>query len=393
MQITCKSQLYMVFYKRKLQLPESGEATFFLWGARQAGKSVLLRESYPGAVWLDLLKADVFRRYSTRPERLREDLARRERPFVVVDEVQKVPALLDEVHWLHENRGVQFALCGSSARKLRRGHGNLLGGRAIRFELFGLCSAELGDDFDLLRLLGHGTLPRIYGSSQPRRLLDAYVGDYLKEEVMAEGLVRKLPPFSEFLNVAALGDTEQVNHTNIARELGVSRETVRGYFQILCDTLLATLLPPFRRRPKRRLSLADKFYFHDVGVVNYLARRGAPEPGSELFGKAFENWVFHELRCYNAYAGCFANFSFWRLSSGIEVDFIVNDLDCAIECKSGTEVRGQHLKGLRELKREHPECRRRIVVSREPTSRKTEDGIEILGVRDFLSELWGGDLF
>jgi predicted AAA+ superfamily ATPase len=210
---------------------------------------------------------------------------------------------------------------------------------------------------------------------------------------MAEGLVRHLPPFSEFLNAAALTDTEQVNFTNLGRELGVSRETVRGYFEILSDTLLARMLPPYRKRPKRRLSLAEKFYFHDVGVVNFLARRGTLEPGSELFGKAFENWVFHELRCYNSYRERFAEFSFWRLSTGVEVDFIVNDMACAIECKSSVAVHPNHLKGLRELAREHPGVGRKVVVCREPKSRITSDGIAILGVEDFLATLWAGDLF
>jgi predicted AAA+ superfamily ATPase len=383
----------MANYTRALRLPEPGTETFFLWGPRQSGKTTLLRERYPGSVWIDLLKADEFRRYATRPELMREELAKSGAKFVVVDEVQKVPALLDEAHWLHENAGVHFALCGSSARKLKRGHGNLLGGRALRRELYGLSAHELAADFDLNRILNHGTLPRIYASGSPRPLLNAYVADYLKEEVMAEGLVRHLPPFSDFLNAAALTDTEQVNFTNVGRELGVSRETVRGYFEILSDTLLARMLQPYRKRPKRRLSLADKFYFHDVGVVNFLAKRGTLEPGSELYGKAFENWVFHELCCYNSYRERFAEFSFWRLSTGVEVDFIVNDLECAIECKSSAEVQTHHLKGLRELMNEHSRVKKKIVVSREAKSRRTSDGIDILSVPDFMVELWSGGLF
>lgn len=379
--------------RRALELPASGTETFFLWGPRQCGKSTLLREHYPEAVWIDLLKADQFRRYATRPELLREELERSGARFVVVDEVQKAPALLDEAHWLHENLGAHFALCGSSARKLKRGHGNLLGGRALRRELYGFSAHELGEDFDLDRMLNNGTLPRIYASARPRPLLNAYVADYLKEEVAAEGLVRNLPPFSEFLNAAALTDTQQVNFTNLGRELGVSRETVRGYFEILSDTLLASLLPPYRKRPKRRLSLADKFYFHDVGVANFLARRGRLEPGGELYGKAFENWVFHELRCYNACRERFAEFSFWRLSTGVEVDFIVNDLACAIECKSSASAQPHHLKGLRELAAEHPRAGRRILVCREPVSRTTSDGVEVLAVADFLDALWSGGLF
>lgn len=379
------------FYTRLLALPKAGEGTFFLWGARQSGKSSLLRANYGNtAKWVDLLQADQFRRYSTRPESLREELALKPCDFVVIDEVQKVPALLDEVHWLHENEGVHFALCGSSARKLKRGHGNLLGGRAIRCELFGLTALELGQDFDLNRALNSGLLPRIYQASRPQSLLNAYVAEYLKEEVMAEGLVRQLPPFSNFLNAAGLCDGEQVNFTNIARELGVSRESVRGYFSILEDTLIASSLPVYRKRAKRRLSVANKFYFNDVGVANFLARRGDVLPGSDVFGKAFENWIFHELRAYNAYRERFADFSFWRLSSGVEVDFIINDMACAIECKASPGIRNHHLKGLREIAKDHPELERRILVCLEPVSRKTEDGIEVLSVADFLEILWSG---
>ncbi len=378
---------------REIQLPAAGSETFFLWGPRQAGKSTHLHACYPDVPWIDLLKSDVLLNYATAPQTLREELLQSGETFVVVDEVQKVPALLDEIHWLMENRQINFALCGSSARKLKRGHANLLGGRAVRYELFGLSAHELGEAFDLVRLLNHGTLPRIYLADRPQRMLNAYVADYLKEEIMAEGLVRNLPPFAGFLHAAALTDTQQVNHTNIARELGVSRETVRGYFEILCDTLIARMLPAYRKRPKRRLSVADKFYFHDVGVVNFLGRRGTLQPGSELFGKAFENWVFHELCCYNAYRERFAEFSFWRLSTGVEVDFVVNDLACAIECKSSASLHSNHLKSLRELAREHPGVGRRLVVSLVPTSRKTEDGIEILSVADFLSALWEGHLF
>lgn len=383
----------MAHIQRQLNLPTASTETFFLWGARQSGKSTLLRQSYPGLPWIDLLQADVLRRYATNPEFLRQELEQSGGRFVVIDEIQKVPALLDEVHWLHENRGINFALCGSSARKLKRGHGNLLGGRGARYSLYGFSARELGPHFDLDRMLNHGGLPRIYFSDQPKRLLNAYVADYLKEEVMAEGLVRKLPPFSNFLHAAALCDTQQVNFTNISRELGVSRETVRGYFGVLEDTLIGEMLPPFRLRPKRRVAAADKFYFSDVGVVNFLAQRGTLSSGSELYGKAFENWVLHELRCYNAYRERFARLAFWRLSSGIEVDFIINQLECAIEAKSSPRIREDDLKGLRELRAEYPETARRLVVCREPGSRRTPDGIEIHGVESFIGKLWSGELF
>jgi predicted AAA+ superfamily ATPase len=383
-------------FKRFLPLPDPGTETFFLWGPRQTGKSTLLRQTYGGdGHWIDLLKADVFRRYLTRPETLREELEAeppRARQQVVIDEIQKVPALLDEVHWLIENRGLHFALCGSSARKVRRGAANLLGGRSVRYELHGLTAAELGRDFDLDRMLNHGTLPRIYESSRPRRLLDAYVADYLKEEIAAEGLVRNLPVFSDFLDIAALSDGEIVNFSNIARECGVSSHTTRSHFEILEDTLLGRWLPAFRRRPKRRVIGAPKFYFADVGVVNRLARRGELLSGSELYGKAFENWVFHELTAYVSYRDIDAQLAYWRLASGIEVDFVLGDMRVAIEAKSSERITLDHLKGLRNLVEDHPRVGRRLVVCREPRARTTDDGIEILPVATFVKRLWEGDL-
>lgn len=380
--------------QRKLRLPPQGTETFFLWGPRQTGKSTLLKKTYPKAMWIDFLKGEVFRRYLERPELLRSEIAYMDSaPFIVIDEVQKVPQILDEVHWLYENRGLHFALCGSSARKVKRGQANLLGGRAIRRELFGLVSAELGSDWDLGRMINHGYFPKMFLSNQPRRLLNAYVADYLKEEVAAEGLVRNLPVFSEFLNVVSLSDTEPVNFSNIARECGVSSPTVKSYFQILVDTLLGRWLPAYRKRTKRRVVGHPKFYFCDVGVVNFLAKRGRLEPGSELFGKAFENWCFHEICAYNSCAEAFAEFSYWRLASGIEVDFIVNDMSAAIEAKSTRRITTDHLKGLRHLIKDHPSVGRRIIVCLESRPRLSEDGIEILPAAVFAERLWAGEIF
>lgn len=380
-------------YTRSLALPPLGTETFFLWGPRQTGKSSLLRKRYPGAYWIDLLKAEDFRRYTANPELLGQELEAAQRPFVVIDEIQKVPTLLDEVHWLHEERKIHFALCGSSARKVKRNHANLLVGRAIRYELFGLCSHELGSDFELERILNQGYLPRIYSSNSPARLLNSYVAQYLKEEIAAEGLARNLPHYSEFLNIASLSDCDTVNYTNIAREVGVSIETIRGYFTILVDTLLGRFLPAYRRRPKRRIATSPKFYFCDVGIVNFLAKRGVVQPGSELFGKAFENWIFHELNAYNAYRERFATLSYWRLSGGTEVDFIIDDMSLAIEAKASTRITHAHLKGLRELAKDYPDAQKRIIVCLEPKDRKTEDGIWVLSFKSFLSKLWAGDFF
>jgi len=380
-------------FNRALRLPKPGRKSFFLWGPRQTGKTTLLREAYPDAHWIDLLKTDEFRRYVERPALLREELAHGDRPpLVVIDEVQKVPALLDEVHWLIENRKLAFALCGSSARKVRRGAANLLGGRATRYELYGLTAGEIGSEFDLDRMLNQGYLPRIYGMDRPARQLAAYVGDYLKEEIAAEGLVRQLPEFSGFLNAAALSDGDLVNFSNIARDCRVSSPTVKSYFGILEDTLLGRWLPAYTKRPKRRVIGAPKFYFADVGVVNHLARRGALERGGELYGKGFENWVFHELVAHNQYQERFVDLSFWRLASGIEVDFVIGSMTLAIEAKASARITLDHMKGLRHLAADHPRARR-MVVCLEPKHRTTSEGIEILPVSVFLRELGRGALF
>lgn len=383
-------------FRRSLQLPPSGTDTFFLWGPRQSGKSTLLKSLYPDGRWVDLLKNDEFRRYSGRPELLRQELDADDwdpSRQIVIDEVQKVPALLDEVHWLLENSGFSFALCGSSARKVRRGNVNLLGGRAARYELRGLTGIELGDSFDITRLLNHGYMPSMYEVQRPRRMLDAYIDDYLRHEIATEGVVRNLPAFADFLHTAAMSDGEIVNFTNIASECGVSSPTVKNHFEILDDTLLGRWLPAYRRRQKRRVIRAPKFYFYDVGIVNRLARRGVLAPGTDTYGKAFENWVFHELSAYISYNEIDLSLSFWRLPSGIEVDFLLGDVTFAVESKSSRRITDGDLKGLRTLIEEHPQVRQRVLVCMEERARRTPDGIYILPADTFVERLWSGELF
>lgn len=378
--------------ERALALPKRPRESFFLWGPRQTGKSTLLRQTYPEATRIDLLTAREFARLSRDPSRLRDEIEASGERFVILDEIQKVPTLLDEVHWLIENRGVAFALCGSSARKVRRGHANLLGGRALRYELHGLVSAEIGEHFDVGRACNHGYLPRHYLVEDPAARIRAYVDDYLKEEIAGEGLTRNLPAFADFLTAAALADGQLVNYATIARDCGVSAYTVKEHFQILVDTLLGRFLPAHRKRPKRRVIQTPKFYFSDVGVVNHLAKRGRLEPGGQLFGPAFENWVFHELSAYRAYHDFAFDLSYWRLASGIEVDFIVDDLRVGIEAKATARVTTDHLRGLRELRREHRRVGRSILVCLEDRPRRTEDAIDILPARQFAEQLWAGTL-
>jgi predicted AAA+ superfamily ATPase len=381
-------------FRRLVRLPERPRESFFLWGPRQTGKSTLLKALYPQAIRIDLARTEEFVRYSERPALLREELEHSPPdPVVVIDEIQKVAPLLDEVRWLVENRGRVFAMAGSSARSVRQSAPALSPGRVARFDLFGLTSAEIGRPFDLCRMLNHGYLPRHYLAEAPARPLRAYVESYLKEEALLSGLTRSLRAFSGFLTAVALTDAELVNYATIARECGVSAPTAREYFQVLVDTLLGRFLPAFTKRPKRRVIGAPKFFLADVGMVNTLTRRGPLAPGSELFGKAFENWIFHELTAASHYRERYMELSYWRLASGIEVDFVIGDMRCAIEAKAVARITSDHLKGLRQLVVDQPGVRRRVVASLEPSPRVTEDGIEILPWRVFLDRLWSGEFW
>lgn len=378
-------------YKRLLALPPKPTRSFFLWGPRQTGKTTLLKDLYPEARRLDLLKTDELIRYLRTPSLLREEAAALPpETLIVIDEIQKAPALLDEIHYLIEEQQRVFALCGSSARKVRRGHANLLGGRASRYELLGLSAAELGPDFVLEHFLNAGPLPPHYGAETPRSILRDYVDDYLRSEILEEGLTRNLPVFSDFLRVAAIGDTELLNMSNVAREAGVAVSTVRDHYGILVDTMMGAFLPAFTIRPKRRTIQAPKFYFRDLGVVNHLARRGVIRPGSELFGKAFENWLFHELSVYSRYRELYFDLSYWRLSSGLEVDFVLGEGKVAIEAKGKERITSDDLKGLLGFKQDFPEVEHLLVVCLAPRPRVTAEGIHIVPYDEFIRQLWQG---
>lgn len=383
-------------YKRIQDLKLSSQETCFLWGPRQTGKSTLLKMLFPQAVRYDLLLSTEYQRLLREPNLIREEClaagldANSQRDPIIIDEIQKLPALLDEVHWLMENKGLRFILCGSSARKLKRGHGNLLGGRAVRYELHPLVFPEVSD-FSLKKALNSGLIPRHYDSANPGRLIQSYVGDYLKEEIVAEALTRNIPAFSRFLEVAALSNGEVLNYTNIARECGISSPTVKDYFQILEDTLIGRHLPAFRKRRKRRLVVSPKFYFFDLSPVIYLSRRGKVALGSELFGRAFEHFIWMEIVAHSSYSELFYPITYWRTSSGIEVDFVLGDNEIVIEVKSAEIIGKTHLKGMRRFKEEYS-TRRSILVSMDSKPRKTEDQIEILPWQIFLKQLWGGEV-
>lgn len=372
----------------------AGSETCFLWGARQTGKSTLLKTLYPDAVRYDLLRAGEYRRLLQNPGLFREEcLALLTRgaqnvSAVIVDEIQKVPELLDEAHSLIEDYGIRFIFCGSSARKLKRGHANLLFGRAIRYELHPLVYPEI-PAFSLEAALNSGLMPRHYASPNARRMMQSYVDDYLREEIAAEALTRNVPAFSRFMEVAALCNGETLNYQNIARECGVSSPTVKEYFQILEDTRLGRFLPSFSKRKKRRLVTAPKFFFFDLAPVIYLSARGNVSPGSELFGKAFEHFIWMEITAHSAYSEKFYPLTYWRTSSQLEVDFILGEAQIAIEVKSAGTAGPEHLRGLRAFKEEYPEARC-LLVSCDSRARRTEDGIMILPWEMFLKNLWDG---
>ena len=376
--------------ERILKLEDISVESIFLWGARQTGKSTLLNTLFPQARYYDLLKSDVFERLHRRPALLREELLLADAmDIVIIDEVQKIPELLDEVHWLMTNKEIRFILCGSSARKLRRCGANLLGGRAIRNVLYPFVSAEL-PDFNLLRAVNNGMLPRHYLVENPERRLQAYIGDYLQEEILAEALTRNLSSFSRFLEVAALTNGEMVNYQNIATDCGVSATTAKEYFSILSETMIGYMIPAYSKVMKRRLIQTPKFYFFDVGIVNYLTRRRNMLPGSSDFGHAFEHFIIQELIAYIGYTNDGHTLSYWRTASGYEVDVILDDAKVAIEIKSCSEVQSRHLKGLKAFQEEHSQARV-IVVSLDVNPRMMS-GVEVWPATQFLQKLWTGKI-
>lgn len=377
-------------FVRVQKIVDAQEDSVFLWGARQVGKSTLVKSVYPNAKIYDLLKSDEYTRLLRRPQLLREELLSfGEETLVVIDEIQKIPQLLDEVHWLIVNRGIRFILCGSSARKLKRIGTNLLGGRAMSVKLYPLVSVEI-PDFDLVRGINHGMLPRHYLAANPKKRLEAYIGTYLKEEIQDEAVVRQLAAFNRFLDVAAQSNGEIINYKNIAQDCGVSAVTVKEYFAILQQTLIGYMLPAFTESKKRRAITAPKFYYFDVGVANHLLHRSNLQQGSVDFGHAFEHLMIQELIAYLSYSESDEHLSYWRTASGYEVDAIIGDGRVAIEFKSSEEVQSKHTKGLKAFSEEYADARL-IVVSMDVNPRML-NGVEVVPAMDFLQLLWEGKI-
>ena len=375
----------ILYIERILDLPSLMEKkSHFLFGPRQTGKTFLIRHTMKGVKVYDLLDTSIYLALSHSPGRIGQELTAEDR-VVVIDEIQRLPALLNEVHRLIETRGVRFLLTGSSARKLRRGGVNLLGGRARTKYLHPFTYKELGEKFDLVRAMERGLLPSIYFSDDPRTDLQAYAGSYLQEEIVAEGATRNLPAFSRFLKVAAFCNGQIVNFTNVSNDAQVARTTVYEYFEILKDTLILYELPSWRKSKKRKPLASSKYYFFDVGVVSVLQGREF-RPGTPEFGEAFETYLMHELISYSDYVSGEA-LSYWRSTSGFEVDFIIGD-HTAVEVKAKENLSSSDVKPLRKLAEER-KLKRYLCVSLEPRRRKLED-VTVLPYKDFLETLWVG---
>lgn len=375
--------------ERILKLEEAKEESLFLWGSRQTGKSTLLKMLFPDARVYDLLKSDVRMALQLRPSQLREECELLDDgELIIIDEVQKIPALLDEVHWLIENKRQRFILSGSSARKLKRSGANLLGGRALRQTLFPLVSAEI-PDFDLNRALNHGMLPHHYLMENPTMRIRSYIGDYLQQEIVEEAVVRRLEAFTRFLQVAALSNSEIVNYTNIAQDCGVSSKTVKEYFSILQETMLGFFLPSYTKVVKRRVIQSPKFYYFDVAIPNHLLHRVPLQPGTDIYGHALEHLVIQELRAYMSYRHPLKSLSYWHtLDNKYEVDAILGDAEVAIEIKSTKNVSSRDTKGLKSFGEEYPEAKL-YLLSLEERPRKF-NGVEVWPVEQFFKRLWSG---
>ncbi len=383
--------------KRELALNLPDRQSIFLWGARQTGKSSYLKSNFKHAIYYDLLDTHEMLRFTKAPFLLREEilaLSEQERSQpIIIDEIQKVPALLNEIHWLIENESIQFILCGSSARKLKTQATNLLGGRAWPFYFYPLTFAEI-PDFDLLRALQQGLLPSHYLADNQYidNYLGAYIDVYLTDEIRNEGLVRNLAGFARFLDLAGLTNTQMINLNNIARDCGIDRTTVQNYYQILIDTLLGYFIYPYQKKIKRNLILsAPKFYLFDVGVANYLARQTVTALQGEIAGKSFEHYIFMELTAWLHMKQRRLDITYWRTKTGLEVDFVIGDAQVAIEVKISKQVHQQDLKGLIAFCEEHPHTKA-FVISQDKHPRdlviNPVTTIHILPWNIFLSRLW-----
>jgi predicted AAA+ superfamily ATPase len=345
-------------FKRLFHLPLDKTDSLFIFGPRGTGKTAWLKQHLQedNYFYLDLLEPLTYRQLQAHPERLSQLIAPHFSGWVIIDEVQKIPELLDEVHRLIEHEKLRFILAGSSARKLKRKGVNLLAGRALRYQMHPLIIQELQDAFSLEHALTLGMLPATYNYDDPVRYLSTYVDTYLREEVMQEGLIRNVSAFTRFLEVASFSQGSIVNYTEIAREVGVERQMVSNYFSILHDLLLSRTLPAFTKKAKRRLVTSEKFYYFDVGVYQSLRPKGFLDAPSEIAGIALETLFYQSILAVIDYYQLPHQVYYWRTTGGVEVDFVAYGSDNLIcfEMKHAKVITPKMLKGLRHFKEDYP---------------------------------------
>lgn len=381
----------MIIFQRILDIAKLMELrSHFLFGPRATGKSFLIKKQLADkAIVLNLLKTDLAIRLTAEPFRLEELIrgamqGKESHSCIVIDEIQKVPMLLDEVHRLIEEYSWKFLLTGSSARKLKQGHANLLAGRLRRAELFPLCYSEF-PKFNLDQYLQFGGMPLVVTSDDPIEELQSYVNTYLYEEIQMEGFVRNLPAFTRFLQLAAQTSSQVLNYSKIASDVGVSIPTIREYYQILDDTLLGFSLPAWTKSKKRKAASTHKFYLFDLGVMHYLNEVQHLDRASDLYGRAFEHWIGLELRSYLSYRRIKQKMAFWQSQQHLEVDFLVGNT-FAFEVKSSKRIANANLKGLMALAEENV-FKKYYLISQDPHP-QVINNIICLPWQDFIEQLW-----
>jgi uncharacterized protein len=372
-------------YSRLLKPPD--HKSFFLFGPRGTGKTSWVKEHFPNALYIDLLASQAYTELLARPERLEELIPKGFDDWIIIDEVQRVPELLNEVHRLIENQNRRFILTGSSARKLRKKGVNLLAGRALTYTLHPLTAIEMGLDFDPTKALQYGMLPSVATELDPKKYLEAYFATYLREEVLQEGLIRNLGGFARFLETASFSQGGVLNISEVSREAAANRKVIEGYFEILEDLLLSVRIPVFTKRAKRRLVAHPKFYFFDTGVFRAIRPRGPLDSESEILGAAMETLVFQHLRAMNDYLNSEYKIYFWRTSDGLEVDFILYGPKglLAIEVKSSTTLHPTDFHGLQAFQEEFPIAKAYLIYG--GSQERFQNNITILPLQKALQTL------
>ncbi len=373
-------------YQRLLKPPETHQS-YFLFGPRGTGKTIWVKSFYPNALYLDLLQSGLYTDLLARPEQLESLIPPGFNNWIIIDEIQRVPQLLNEVHRLIE-KNKRFILTGSSARSLRRQGANLLGGRARMERMHPLTAVELGESFNLAKSTQHGLMPVIWSKSDdPRQYLEGYIEVYLHQEIAQEGIVRQLGDFARFLKIASLSQGQPIQISNIAREVALPRDRVSGYFQIVEDLLIAIQIPPFTRRARRRLVLHSKFYFFDAGLYRALRPKGPLDVQEEIDGPVLETLILQNIRAINDSLHLEYEICFWRTSNGLEVDFILygpHGLH-AIEIKRSRSLTRKDLGGLRAFQEEYPEAICWVVYGGD--ERQYLDNISAFPFVEFLTSL------